>query len=326
MSYDFAPFAEEHVEEAVRLLAGAYGREWLASPHLPEWGRQGNGRGEEFAREHLRAAVGGPGVIAFRDGALCGFMTESMRFEWKGQKVAGCGELYHAIGATDRPTLHRLLYRELARQWVVDGRHLHVVGHLAHDAALREGLFQLGFGAILSEELRGVDPPGSEIESETEVAVEIVDDPDLHDLVELQTEHRRYYRQSPIFLIKDESPDSVLAELRRSADRGDRMFAGIAGGRVVGLFVVGASAAEGEGELLRETNTAQVRSAFVRPESRGQGLGAALLERSVAWGREQGFDRLFVEHETANIPGSAFWGRYFEPFVFYSMRYVDTGL
>ena len=322
MSYEFVPFGEEHLDEAVRLLAGEYAREQLASPHLPAWGGRGHGRGELLLREHLQAAVGGLGVAATKGGALCGFMTESMRFEWKGQKVAGCGELSHATGEADRALLHRLLYRELARQWVDDGRHLHVVGHLAHDAALKECLYQLGFGAIISEELRGLRPVGSG----ADVAVEIVSDPDPVDLVELQREHGRYYRESPIFLVKDDSEAPVLPALQQHLENGDRLVAWMAAGEVVGLFIVGESAAEGEGELLRGTNSAQVKSGFVRPEARGRGVGAALLGRCVAWVRERGSDRLMVEHETANIPGSAFWGRFFEPYLYFSMRYVDNGL
>ena len=42
--------------------------------------------------------------------------------------------------------------------------------------------------------------------------------------------------------------------------------------------------------------------------------------------RSCGFDRLFVGHETANIPGSAFWERFFGPYLFFSMRYVGSGL
>ena len=56
------------------------------------------------------------------------------------------------------------------------------------------------------------------------------------------------------------------------------------------------------------------------------GVGSYLLDRSISVAREGGWERLFVEHETANIPGSSFWGRHFRPFLHYSMRYVDSTL
>jgi GNAT superfamily N-acetyltransferase len=89
---------------------------------------------------------------------------------------------------------------------------------------------------------------------------------------------------------------------------------------------VGKSTIDGEGFLLQETNTAQIKSAYTRPEMRGKGIGVALLQRAIEWSQQQGYERVFVEHETANIAGSRFWSRYFTPYLYYSMRYVDNQL
>jgi GNAT superfamily N-acetyltransferase len=91
-------------------------------------------------------------------------------------------------------------------------------------------------------------------------------------------------------------------------------------------FIVGPCRGQGEGLLLAETRTAQICSAYARPEVRGKGVGTALLDRCVRWARAHGFERLFVEHETANIPGTAFWRRHFSPYLYASMRYVDSTL
>jgi hypothetical protein len=37
-------------------------------------------------------------------------------------------------------------------------------------------------------------------------------------------------------------------------------------------------------------------------------------------------ERVFVEHETANFYGGNFWCTYFNPYVYASMRYIDTTL
>jgi hypothetical protein len=49
----------------------------------------------------------------------------------------------------------------------------------------------------------------------------------------------------------------------------------------------------------------------------------ALLNACIRWAADRGFDRLLVEHESANLPGRAFWGRHFTPFVRYAMRYIE---
>jgi GNAT superfamily N-acetyltransferase len=91
-------------------------------------------------------------------------------------------------------------------------------------------------------------------------------------------------------------------------------------------MIVGTSTIGGEGFLLEQTNTAQIKSAYARPEIRGKGIGAALLQRAIAWSLQQGYERIFVEHETANVYGGNFWCSYFSPYVYASMRYIDTTL
>jgi hypothetical protein len=50
------------------------------------------------------------------------------------------------------------------------------------------------------------------------------------------------------------------------------------------------------------------------------------LQHAIEWSRQQGYERLFVEHETANIYGGNFWSSYFRPYLYASMRYIDTTL
>ena len=311
MSIDASPLRNEHLDDAALLLAGAYDRQRSSMPLLPE-------RAPGYFRDHLAQCWRDVGVAAFDDGHLCGFMMESMRFGWKGQQAAGCCELSHAVSADDPAAVYRLLYRDLGARWVDEGRHLHIIGHAATDADLIHCLFHLGFGAFLCEQLRNL----SSLACDDEFTVVVDPDPAL--LVELQSEHRLYYRDSPIFLRKDEG--DIRAELEGCLAHGDKLLAGADDGEITALFIVGESASEGEGLLLRSSNSAQLKSAFVRPQKWRQGIGTALLARSIAWAREQGYERIFVEHETANIQGAAFWGRHFNPYGLYSMRYVDNTL
>jgi GNAT superfamily N-acetyltransferase len=110
------------------------------------------------------------------------------------------------------------------------------------------------------------------------------------------------------------------------AQQGDVFFVYDERDEPCGYIIVGESTIGGEGFLLEQTNTAQVKSAYVRPESRGQGVGSALLQRALEWSHQQGYERVFVEHETANFYGGRFWSRRFEPYLCYSMRYIDATL
>jgi GNAT superfamily N-acetyltransferase len=251
-----------------------------------------------------------------------GYLCESRRFTWKGQSAVLCRA--HAHATAGEPALPARLalrawqdmYAALAQTWSDQGIRLHIVEHLAGDAALARVLFHLGFGAILAENLRDLSAPGG-----VDTTVEVVQEP--RDLVEIAAEHAAYYRRSPIFLPRDASLTTAARELEAARAAGEVWLASREGGRVRGYITLGRCGGEGEGMLLDGTNTAQVKGAFIREEYRGMGVGRSLLAASVAWAKDQGYTRLFVEHETANIWGGAFWGKHFRPYLYVSMRYVD---
>jgi GNAT superfamily N-acetyltransferase len=149
---------------------------------------------------------------------------------------------------------------------------------------------------------------------------------DMRNLLTLHTEHNRYYPNAPIFIPKSTAQPDVLAELAAHAAQGDVVFAYDDQQEPGAYMIVGESSSDGEGFLLQQTKTAQIKSAYARPELRGQGIGTALLQRAVEWAHQQRYARVFVEHETANVYGGQFWGNYFTPYLYASMRYIDPTL
>ena len=145
-------------------------------------------------------------------------------------------------------------------------------------------------------------------------------------LLHIQTEHNDYYSKAPIFILKPTSPDEVLDELQAHARQGDVFFVYYEQEEPCAYMILGNSTIDGEGFLLQNTNTAQIKSAYARPDIRGKGVGKALLQRAIVWSQARSYERIFVEHETANLSGSIFWQKYFNPYVYFSMRYVDNAL
>jgi len=258
-----------------------------------------------------------PVVAVLCQQRLVGYMTTGFRFFFKGQQAAACPEFAHASVEEDKAILYQLMYMALAEKWVAEGIHLHILCHLAGDALLRETLFQLGFGAILAERLRDF----SAVEGGADVA--IVREKDFSRLIDLEIEHNGYYRKSPIFILKDTDREFMATDLEEHS-RTDDFLVYCEKGEPAACFIMGESSAEEEGFLLRNTNTAQIKSAYVKPHLRGQGIGKAMLQHAVEWAQERGFERLFVEHETANFYGGNFWGRHFSPYLFIAMRYIEN--
>ncbi len=110
---------------------------------------------------------------------------------------------------------------------------------------------------------------------------------------------------------------------------GDVFLVGHDHGEPGAYVLVGESASEapeGEGVLLRGTHTAQIKSAYARPASRGKGIGKALLRAAVQWAQYQGYDRIPVEHETASYSGGRFWEKHLAPYLYFSLRCIDNSI
>jgi GNAT superfamily N-acetyltransferase len=319
-SWSVSPTEPSMAAEGFALFRAAYGRARHANPLLPAL------TPEHEARLHGRVerAFARGGVAAWRGGSMAGYMVAGPSFDFRGLVAALVPEFGHAAAPGAGAAVYGPLYAASADRWVREGIQLHLIGHLSADATAAAALVDLGFGAVVAERLRGV---GDLVPAEACADVEHVDPGAPWDAyAPLAAEHAAYYRQSPLFLHKDDTIATAKAELEEHRRAGDQLFVDRTGGEARAYLVVGPCHGISEGRLLAGTRTAQVRAAYAAPSARGRGIGRALLRRAVVWAREAGFVRVFVEHETANLEGGGFWRRHFTPFLVFSMRYVERTL
>lgn len=305
MKQDVTPFEARHVEEAAALFAASYERERRVSPLLPKRALED----KQWISGVISRSMSGAGAALSVGGTLKGFMLSTGPFNWKGQRCALVPEYCHASVEDGAREIYQLLYMSVAGQLAAQGVTVHLMGHFYGDAVLKNTLFELGFGAIVLEELRGLDI----VEG---AAGEVAQEESFSVIEELHAEHCRYYQEAPIFIPKDMDKDTFPME--RNA-----LFVHREEGVPTAYCFVEPCLGEEDGRLLQGTNTAQLLCAYARPDARSKGVGKALLNASVRWAREGGYDRLYVEHESANIPGGNFWRRHFTPYLAFSMRYID---
>jgi GNAT superfamily N-acetyltransferase len=315
-NYQIVPFTADHLGGAVELFVCDYRREQEESPMLPSETVDD----AERIYHAIKPLATKPGVAVLRNSQMVAFMLSGYRFPFKGQKAIIVPEYCHASVLPDRRELYQIMYMRLAREWVRDHVYLHSIGHFAHDTVLRESLYQLGFGAIIAEALRDL----SEVHGAH--VTDIAEEPHIERLVSISIEESHYFRDAPIFIVKETEADERRVILESSIREGDTYFAFYENGEAGAYLSVGesASGAFKEGFLLRDTCTAQIKNAFVKPHIRGKGIGKSLLQRAVDWSSEHRYKRLFVEFETANYFGGNFWRSHFTPYLYFSMRYVDN--
>jgi GNAT superfamily N-acetyltransferase len=307
------------------LFRGAYLRARRANPLLPALTVDHETR----LRGRVERAFAHGGVAAWRGDALRGFMVAGPPFAFRGATAALVPEHGHAVAEGEEATLVGPLYAAVAERLQREGVPLHLIGHFAADGATASSLFELGFGAVVRERLRDVSDVAVAEEARADHQAwlgrveRVPQAAPWEALAPLAAQHAAYYRQSPLFMVKDASLEAASADLGAHRSVGDAAFVVRADDAPLAYLIVGSCPGESEGRLLAGTATAQVRSAFVVPAARRGGIGGALLQHAVAWARDAGFERLFVEHETANPLGAPFWGRHFASFLTFSMRYVD---
>ena len=72
--------------------------------------------------------------------------------------------------------------------------------------------------------------------------------------------------------------------------------------------------------------TVSITGAFTKKTARGSGVGTALLNQVLDWAKANGYQKCAVDCESANIPGSRFWLRHFQPICYALVRCVDERL
>ncbi len=314
MNVTLVPFTHDHLESAREIFIENYACERQHNPILPSRVLDE----PAWFREMLQPYLSNPGVALVHGNRLFAYMLTGPHFSVKGQNAVLVPEYCHGTVKTNKTVLYQQMYLRLAQEWAGNRWHVHNIGYFAHDTVLQETLYQLGFGAILAERIR-------DLSLLDDVCTDnIVEERHAEKLLSLQLEHNSYYAASPIFILKRAGKDEALSQLEEHVRQGDAFFVYYEQDEPCAYMIVGTSPLDEEGYLLQHTNTAQIKSAYARPHVRGKGVGKALVHYAILWARKHGYDRLFVEHETANFYGGRFWQARFSPYVCFAMRYIDN--
>jgi len=314
MTYKQTEFKKEYIDDAVELFLESYKTEQQISRLLPI----NLINNKEVIKNYLKENVNEQSIAITKDNKLISYMITCYKFMFKGHRSILVQEFGHSSIEKDKSYLYRLMYMNLAQKWSDEGFLLHNICHFSNDKVLNETLYQIGFGLTINERLRDL----SNIDNCKQF--KISEERDINKLINIQIEHMKYYKRSPIFFNKKSDYKTVKADIEKSQKAGDLFLVyKDEKDKIQGLFILGKSCDEGEGLLLKNTNTAQIKNAYISPNNRGRGIGKALLQHSISKMKEAGYDRIFVEHETSNFQGTIFWRKYFDSFLNVSMRYIE---
>jgi len=258
-----------------------------------------------------------PSVAAYQDGHLVGFLMGFVIPSWRGKRSVYCPEWAHAAVGENRKEVYQLMYAELSKKWIADRCNTHLITHFTHDGEIIETFSWFGFGMTAVDAIRDLSPL-KDVNSDVEIKKATMDD--LGSVTSLSHQLHQYMAGAPIFLVlTDESENDNIENLL--SDTSKALWIAFKDSRAVSYMTVGPAKQE-VAFVVQDERIASIHGAFTEEKFRGQGMGKALLNKSIEWASSMGYENCAVDFEPENIDGSRFWMKHFKPICYSQVRNV----
>ena len=315
MPIEVVEFTDDHLQAAAALVAARYGVEIEQEPLLS--------RRYQHTAETLpflrRLRSRGPGVAALEDGRLVGFIQGSVSM-FKGVQTAYVPDSGHGTDTQNSRNVYRDMYAQLAARWVASGCFVHNISIMAHHRQAMDAFHTLGFGMINIDAIRDFSPGP---DSPDGVEIRRAGLRDLDAVVSLETKLGRHLASSAAFLPMLPDPGRRRSVEEQLSNSDEPTWVARYEGATVGFVAIEST---GRGPVLARSDDGimSLVGAFVEPETRSLGVGRALVNIALEWGRSAEYGVCVVDFESANIEGTRFWlGAGFRPVIYSLSRRLD---
>lgn len=313
MPFEIVALTEAHAGDAAALWAANYRTLRAVLPAAPARYAASGG----FLAPIQELAASHSGVAVLERGRLIGYLT-GFPITFRGRRSFFSPEWANAVDPTAGASIVGALYSAASALWLDAGCYSHVISTLAHNREALDAWRWLGFGYCVADAVRDLTPL-----DQNAVAVQIRRGApaDVDALARLVAALDAHLAAPPIFLWSDDPVDAqdLGQEL---ADPRMAYWLACRDGRPV-AYVRQGPASHNACEIIVDDGTTSLTGAYTEPSARGSGIASALLDRALAWAREQGYARCAVDFETMNVSGARFWLRYFEPITVALWRVID---
>jgi len=320
ISYDsikIEPMREEYVQPSIELWTTQFEDVKSTVQDIPEKWITDLSAISLFLEEHVKT---GKGIVAKTNRDVIGYMVYD-KFPFHGADTAFCPIMGHASVESGRARIYQKMYKYFSDLWVKDTVLDHIVTFFSLDIQLKKVLFNLGFGLYVVDAFRSADP----IDSNGSVSILKASLSDVEDVVRLGEESRSYYRESPLFLVRDKEKRKYYEDFIRN--NGAAVFIAELHGKTAGFISIRKNCEDDIITLAdKDTGMIDKLGAYIQPSYRGYGIGARLLSYVFEWCREQRIDHIHVDYESANLYASGFWPKHFTPTMYSVRRRVNPDI
>jgi GNAT superfamily N-acetyltransferase len=275
----------------------------------------------QFLVQH---AESNKGVVVRENGTMIAYMTYD-RFLFHGEDTAFVPIAGHARipGISDR--IFQKMYGVVADALVEDHCINHILTLAVDDVELQRIVFQLGFGLYLVDAFKSSEMIYTPISVSESFSIRKATGRDVAAIHRLVVEFERYYRGSPLFLCRD--PETVEEVEHLAVSDTGAIFVVETDKQIVGFCNVQIANESSPISLVHAgMGIIEPLGAYIRPEFRGQGIGAALVNEICRWCHERNISQIHVDFESANIEANVFWPRHFRPTLYSVKRRVNQDI
>jgi len=313
---EIVPLTAEHVAEAARLFVTGYRAQRQAVPSLPIR-HEDPALIEALLLEQLGQELG---VAAMVRGRLCGYLIGMQISGFLGHnRGAFSPEWAHAVGDRDGAAIYHEMYAAMSEHWVRCGCLTHAATFLAEDRAGQEALVYDGFGMVVMDALRPLDP--IDAHAPDGVSIRQATPADVGLILPLDRDLSLHLAGGPVFLTPElEERDAAYRDWL--AQPAHRLWLAMHGSEAI-AYMRSEPPGFGIAHVVRDEATLSISGAYTKPGWRGTGVSTCLLAHIVANAQAEGCQRLSVDFESANRAGRHFWLRHFRPVCYSLLRRLD---
>jgi GNAT superfamily N-acetyltransferase len=308
-----SPINKTHLDEIVQLITGRYGEMLLTCLLLPDRFTK-----PDVVRPMLETIItSAPGVAAYKNRKLAGFMTGWLINEFRGQPAVFCPEWANATSLEDSRSVYEAMYEYSSRIWLDEGYRVHYISQYPDRPNILNAWFWLGFGLCAADGVRDLQP----LNKSPSIKIKRAQIDDLSEVIVMVNALSQHIAESPTYLYSDEQfIEKELVTLL--SDPAEAFWLAYLDSKVVGYLKHG-PASDNASQIIVDPGTTSIRGCYTVPEARNKGVAASLLDHALAYSKSSGYSRCCVDWEPMNVIATRFWTRYFQIVSLSMVRHID---
>jgi GNAT superfamily N-acetyltransferase len=325
-SYEIVQTEKKYLDDLIELFIGNYNVTREKNPLLPiKYGTY----------EGIKASISWmlnncDGVVALKDGKVVGYMSALILNQFKSSnRGAYTPEFAHSSTEVDKVRIYNMMRTELWKMLSSIECAVHSIT-LLDDDTLKTDFFMASYGLLVMDAMNTVDQliATTADHLSDKYSARIAKADEIETIKPLVLSYRDYMSGPPIFNnLGAEDIDVMLERWFMEDKRSVWVVESQTGSHpeIIG-FANLITDPDNASYVVRDKSVLGISGTFILSEHRNKGAGSVLYNTASNWAKQNGYDKISVDFESANPLALKFWLNHFEPVTYSLIRHIDDRL